>query len=66
MSVYRAQKRNTLVAHPVESPRMTRLLQWIRHPRRPLTPAAKRFIELMNNLLFDAVKPELGIVRQTG
>lgn len=53
VSTYPALKRGSVKAHPISSPRMKRFLQWVHHPRRPLTPAAQKFMDVMNRNLVE-------------
>ena len=45
--VYRQLKERVLRAHRLESPRIVRNLVWAHHPRRPMTPAARKLTELI-------------------
>lgn len=45
--VYRQLKERVLRAHRLKSPRIVRNLVWAHHPRRPMTPAARKLTELI-------------------
>ena len=47
IAVHRGLNDGSLRAYPIVEPRMARTLAWIHHPRRPLSPAASKFIEIM-------------------
>jgi DNA-binding transcriptional LysR family regulator len=44
-----------LRALPLAKPHMDRSLVWVHHPRRPMTPATKRFIDVVNDEIREAV-----------
>ncbi|HYD68991.1 LysR family transcriptional regulator [Azospirillum sp.] len=54
IAVHRGLNDGRLRAYPIVEPRMVRTLAWVHHPRRPLSPAASKFIEIMTENLVRA------------
>jgi DNA-binding transcriptional LysR family regulator len=67
--VHRELQRGLLRAHRLRSPRVVRNLVWIQHARKPLIPAARKFVEiLIRNLMgvFDTPLAEYESPRSRG
>lgn len=56
LSAYSGLQSGALRALPLAKPHVERSLIWIHHARRPLTPAAKKFIETVNMEIQAAVR----------
>lgn len=57
IAVHRGLADGTLRATPIVEPTIVRTLAWLHHPRRPLSLAAVRFMETMNERLIEAARP---------
>ncbi|MFC5357778.1 LysR family transcriptional regulator [Azospirillum himalayense] len=56
IGVHRGLSDGTLRAHRIVDPAIARTLAWIHNPRRPLSLAAVRFMDIMNERLLEAAR----------
>jgi LysR family nitrogen assimilation transcriptional regulator len=56
LSAWSGLRSGELRAYPLAKPHLKRSLIWVHHPRRPMTPATKRFIEVINEEVNQALE----------
>jgi len=56
LSAFSGLQSGSLRAIPLRKPHLQRSMQWVHHPKRPMTPATKKFIETINSEIKAAVE----------
>ncbi len=59
LSAFSGLQSGSLRAIALAKPHLERSMQWVHHPRRPMTPATKKFIEFVN----DEIDAALAVLR---
>lgn len=64
LSSWSGLRSGELRAYPLAKPHLKRSLVWVHHPRRPMTPATKRFIDLINDEVRKAIEALSSVVKE--